>query len=430
MREKYFHEYCNLLFPVLLESENSIDTSNYSNYQKRVFGFIAERLANAYLTYAKHQYRDIKVDSRPILILSNFKKDELFIPTIPQIRINKEISSKKHSDVIHVCVTFDDNYTTHADVTITSLLENTSISTKIKCYLLCDARLCATSRKLVEKNRRDNIEFFFIDVDPQLFENLPLNRSHVSINTYYRLIIDRVITNVDKVIYLDSDTLIVTDIRGLWDIDISANHIAGSLDEGGLAQSRRLMLGDDNNYFNAGVLIFNIKKIKHDFADVFIEYLEAFYLNRYNIILQDQDILNIVFKDSSKILPLKWNINSRIFKPNTLDHKYTDDDVSRACRSPGIIHFTDQTKPWDLLCDHPLKDYYWRLRQSRATLQSIHIGNIQCKTSEFIRPRLNGKYIEFCIIGIRFKLKVKKVNKFLSDLASSSRKIFRDYLYI
>lgn len=57
MKWNDFDAYCSWLFEILFEAEKRIDISNYSTNQKRIFGFMAERLFNV---YAKRNFRRMK----------------------------------------------------------------------------------------------------------------------------------------------------------------------------------------------------------------------------------------------------------------------------------------------------------------------------------------------------------------------------------
>lgn len=56
--------YCEWLFDILSEVENRIDISDYDDYQKRVFGFLAERLFRVWLLN-----RQLKIREEQILFL-------------------------------------------------------------------------------------------------------------------------------------------------------------------------------------------------------------------------------------------------------------------------------------------------------------------------------------------------------------------------
>lgn len=92
--------------------------------------------------------------------------------------------------------------------------------------------------------------------------------------------------------------------------------------------------------------MFNLKEIRARIADPMTLYLDTFYKYRECITLQDQDILNLAFDGHICILPLKWNVNGRIFEPNELDHKYSQQDIGEALGDLGIIHYTDRKKQW------------------------------------------------------------------------------------
>lgn len=61
MKRKVLNEYCDWLFPILFELEKRIDISDYDDYNKRVFGFIGERLLDVWLMNRDYTYVERKV---------------------------------------------------------------------------------------------------------------------------------------------------------------------------------------------------------------------------------------------------------------------------------------------------------------------------------------------------------------------------------
>lgn len=74
-RWEIFDAYCSFLFPILFEVEKRVDFTDYNDYQKRIFGFMAERL----LTVWVKKHTEYRVSEKKIGITGDkSEKTELF----------------------------------------------------------------------------------------------------------------------------------------------------------------------------------------------------------------------------------------------------------------------------------------------------------------------------------------------------------------
>jgi lipopolysaccharide biosynthesis glycosyltransferase len=248
------------------------------------------------------------------------------------------------------------------------MLDMIDRATTIRFFLLTNQTLSQQDRMTLSAIFPE-CNIHFVDVDASGFTWAPLNRPHISVVTYYRLNMHKLLpADIERVIYIDSDTIAVDSLQKLWNIDIGSKPIAGCADEGGVTQSIRLNLPPSHKYFNAGVLIFNLAELRK--SKLLDDAAKVYQAREKDIILQDQDLLNIIFCDLTYMLPLKWNINNIMFAYSYIRPSYHVDDAREAVADPGIIHFTGRIKPWDARCANPLASLYWHYRNTTPWRES------------------------------------------------------------
>lgn len=245
----------------------------------------------------------------------------------------------------HICMTLDSNYLIHTIVTIKSIFSN-SIN-KYHFHFIVDDE----SRKKYN-HLKFIISFYGSSCDFYEINNSDLEKakidSHITIATYYRLLIARIIpTTVDKLLFLDSDLIILSDISELFSFTLNNNAIA--IVEEPISDTHKITIGLSLSevYFNAGVMLINLNYWrKNNLTKKFINYLN----NSYDKIRYwDQDVLNAVIKDKI-ILDTGWNVTESNF-------------LLKFINSPQenikILHYTGKCKPWNCRT-HPLSYMYFK----------------------------------------------------------------------
>ena len=118
-----------------------------------------------------------------------------------------------------------------------------------------------------------------------IFKDFIVIREHLKLPTFYRLALYLFLFNIDKTIYLDSDTLVFSDLSDMYNLDMTDLYFRGFLDN-------KKPLNDFNSiktdlYINAGVVLMNIKKYKDDgIFKKMTEYLESHILQQ-----EDQELI-------------------------------------------------------------------------------------------------------------------------------------------
>ena len=120
------------------------------------------------------------------------------------------------------------------------------------------------------------------------------------------------LVNEDKVLYVDGDVIATDSITDFYNTDISAYYAAVIRDLVAEIEHQDNQRLNRQFYFNSGVMILNLKKIREDNL---VEKLSDYVIHDKELKYMDQDTFNVVFADKVVYTDLKWNyFNMYTFK--------------------------------------------------------------------------------------------------------------------
>jgi len=249
---------------------------------------------------------------------------------------------------MNIIFSTNEKYIENLIITLRSLEDNLVKYNKVNIYILNKEVSSESKDKVKNFLTTDKLSIQWIKVDETRIKHLKttewiekndngtkhLVETGLVRETYYRLLIEELFPHLDKVIYLDCDLVICEDLNKLWDISFDNKFLLARQDmgnskfswESGVSCYKELNIPPESKYFNAGVLVINLKLWReHNVSQKVIEYIDKYkkIINRW-----DQDGLNAILWDKWKELDLRWNAS----------YKY------ERIKKPFIYHFTGSIK--------------------------------------------------------------------------------------
>ena len=246
---------------------------------------------------------------------------------------------RKQEEKIPIFLASDNNYAPLISTTIASICDNTK--SQVNFYIL-DGGISQENKFKINglKNKFNNFTIEFINIDTKKYFEDFITTGTLNVSTYYRFLLADLKPNLNKVIYLDVDLIITGDIVKLYNENMDGFSLAACSDsscEGNLQLCKKnLEMDKDSKYFNAGVLLINLKEWREKNICKKLFDTEKQYRGRLEN--NDQDVLNKCFEKNYKELDRKYNVvfeNKEIF----------------------IKHFAGKIKPWqaDFYLDKDMK---------------------------------------------------------------------------
>jgi lipopolysaccharide biosynthesis glycosyltransferase len=188
----------------------------------------------------------------------------------------------------------------------------------------------------------------------------------ISSAMWYRIFLPELLPDVQRVLYLDVDTIVTAPLGPLWETQVADHYLAAvtnvfQLDH--LPRLAELGFDDPRDYFNSGVVLFNLDLMRRDGA---AEKLRDFgRTHSQELWWPDQDALNLVL--GSRRLPLhpRWNCMNSLLEFPWSVYVFGLRAVAETRESPAIRHFEGpaRNKPWHYLCPTEMRAPYLKHRR-------------------------------------------------------------------
>ncbi len=260
----------------------------------------------------------------------------------------------KKAEVIPIFFTVDDVYIPFLAVALQSLIDNASDKNYYSIKILY-TNISEENQAKINKYQKENVDIEFVDLNYYInkVKDKLYTRDYYSATTYFRLFIPDLYPQYDKVLYLDSDIVVLSDIADLYNIDMEDNLVAAAPDDviqtiKVFQEYAELVVGvtDHKRYFNAGILLMNLDELrKFKFQDKFLYLLSKVKFS----VAQDQDYLNRLCKGRVKLIENTWD-----------RMPIGGDTVKR--EDLHLIHYNLAFKPWHFE-DILYKEYFWKYAQ-------------------------------------------------------------------
>ena len=234
--------------------------------------------------------------------------------------------------------------------------------------------------------------------------------AHISRAGLVKFDMSDMIPEYDKILYVDGDIIIRSDLSDLYNTDLGDNIMGAvkSLD----------MVFDDNPMINSGVMLINAKRFREE------KYAEKMYEKRVELgdrRSMDQETINIVLKNKILYLPAKYNcipeklvgIERKNYEISKLNEVYSTSYSSKEgmIDDAVLIHYATGGKPWKYTYVQCGEEWYGIYKKSPFSYVKIRrLNKFQAHLKGFFR-RLRKKGIKDVIkrAGELISLKIKGV---------------------
>ncbi len=265
---------------------------------------------------------------------------------------------------LHVSCAVESDYVAHSAAMLHSVLRHSG-SLAVHVHYLPSPRVPQGDRELLAgmvTGLGGQIDFH--EITDERVGALPRSTAFPP-SVWRRIFLPELIPDVDRVLYLDADTIAMDDLGPLWATDLGEGQlgaVTNVFQHDHRHHPAALGLAGPELYLNSGVLLMDLAQMRRRgtsaaLRDVALERSSA-------LGWVDQDALSLVLGEERVALHPRWNCMNSLYAFDSSEEVFGREQRQEAIARPGIRHFEGpgRNKPWHADCPFPLRERYFEHR--------------------------------------------------------------------
>lgn len=278
-------------------------------------------------------------------------------------------------NVVYCC---SDLFSEVCAVSMVSLFENNRHLSEICVYVIDDQISEKNKQRIWDMAAVYGRKVFFIPLpDPSVFYNDDRFTIGTLGHTYARMILGDVIPEtVERIISLDSDTMVLDRVDELWNVDMKSYPIAGVDDcMGKVALVKTQHMKPDSVHCNAGMYLINLKVWREEnWTEQFHQYIKRLFDKGIALGGYEEEVINHTLGERMMVLHPKFNLMTleqvlsykELLRFREPIHYYTEEEIQEAKEHTVITHTTNffyvRKRIFEENSDHPMRGQYEKYR--------------------------------------------------------------------
>ena len=242
--------------------------------------------------------------------------------------------------MINILVTLNSNYIDPLTIMLRSLMDSNTFE-HFSLYVAHSSLTAEDFTKINANVDRSRTKVYSVTVPAQLLNDAPVLK-RISKETYYRLLaVDYLPQSLDRILYIDPDTIILNSLSEFYNLEFGDKLIAGATHVYSFIRRynlRRLGMPKNGEYINAGVLMMNLDGLRRSYTVKQI--FDFITKNADKLPLADQDVINALYGDKTIALnPAVINCDEKTRRLRRLT-------PWQIRMNTVIVHYDGKYKPW------------------------------------------------------------------------------------